>query len=261
MKHYKGYLIDLDGTIYEGNRKIEDAIYFVNNLKELNIPYLFLTNNSARTREAVAKKLSTMGIHTKKEDVLTSGVATANYIEENHPDAKLYIIGEQGLKEALQEKNFIITEEDPDIVVMGIDREITYEKITKACIAVSSGAKFISTNPDLVVPTDLGMLPGNGLMTSIISRSTGVEPLFIGKPESTIIHQALKILGTNKDNTIIVGDNYNTDVLSGIRYGMDTLLVHTGVTEKDDLKNYDTQPTYSLDSLKQWELLRQKQKL
>lgn len=253
MTHYKGYLIDLDGTIYRGTEKIEEAGAFIEGLVKRKIPYLFVTNNSSRTPEQVAEKLRAFGIEAKDDQVFTTSMATANFIAERKSDSTAYVVGEEGIIAALQAKGIHITDEKPDFVVMGIDRGINYEKLTKACLAVRNGAFFISTNADIALPTERGFLPGNGSITSVVTVSTGVEPVFIGKPESIIVEQALKVLGISKDETIMVGDNYDTDILAGINAGMDTLLVHTGVTTKEHLTKYKVKPTHVLDSLDQWE--------
>jgi len=254
MKKYKGYLIDLDGTMYRGTELIEEAALFVRKLREQNIPYLFVTNNSSRTPQQVATKLRDFGIPTTDEQVFTTSMATANYVVQKKRDATVYCIGEEGLRNALAEKGIKQAEENVDFVVCGIDREITYEKFVTACLAVRAGATFISTNADIAIPTERGLLPGNGSLTSVIAVSTATQPIFIGKPEAIIMEQALKVLGTSKDETIMVGDYYDTDILAGMNAGLDTLLVHTGVTTKELLKGYDRQPTYVLDSLDQWEI-------
>lgn len=252
MKQYKGYLIDLDGTMYRGEEQIEEASRFIEALKEKGIPYLFVTNNSTRKPEQVAEKLNRFNIPTTKEQVFTTSNATANYIKEQKENASVYMIGEEGLTHALEEVGLKITDDNPDFVVSGLDRDINYEKLAKACLAVRNGATFISTNGDIALPTERGLLPGNGSLTSVISVSTTVKPIFIGKPESIIMEQALKVLGVPKEDTLMVGDYYDTDILAGINTGIDTLLVHTGVTTKEMLTNYEVQPTYSVHSLEEW---------
>ncbi|GGI15927.1 TIGR01457 family HAD-type hydrolase [Gottfriedia solisilvae] len=252
MKQYKGYLIDLDGTMYRGEEQIEEASRFIEALKEKGIPYLFVTNNSTRKPEQVADKLNRFNIPTTKEQVFTTSNATANYIKEQKENASVYMIGEEGLTFALEEVGLKITDDQPDFVVSGLDRDINYEKLAKACLAVRNGATFISTNGDIALPTERGLLPGNGSLTSVIAVSTTVKPIFIGKPESIIMEQALKVLGVPKEDTLMVGDYYDTDILAGINTGIDTLLVHTGVTTKEMLADYEKQPTYSVHSLEEW---------
>jgi 4-nitrophenyl phosphatase len=253
LKKYKGYLIDLDGTMYRGTERIEAASDFVKRLNKENIPYLFVTNNSSRTPKQVAEKLLGFDIPAKEELVFTTSMATANYIYEQKQDASVYVIGEEGLRTALEEKGFQFAGENADYVVVGIDRDINYEKLATACLAVRNGATFISTNADIALPTERGLLPGNGSITSVITVSTQTQPVFIGKPESIIMEQALKVLGTSKEESLMVGDYYDTDILAGMTAGMDTLLVHTGVTTKELLSGYDRKPTYAIDSLDQWE--------
>ena len=253
MKSYKGYLIDLDGTMYRGTEQIQEAADFIRELRKREIPYLFVTNNSSRTPSQVAQKLRDFGIATEDEQVFTTSMATANYIAGQKEGASVYVVGEEGIKEALKEKGMTLAEDEhADFLVMGIDRGVNYEKLSKACLAVRNGAVFISTNGDIAIPSERGLLPGNGALTSVVSVSTQVQPIFIGKPESVIVEQALKVLGVPKEETIMVGDNYDTDILAGINAGIDTLLVHTGVTTKELLKQYKDQPTHVVDTLDLW---------
>ncbi|PAE20074.1 TIGR01457 family HAD-type hydrolase [Robertmurraya siralis] len=253
MRKYNGYLIDLDGTMYKGTELIHEAAEFVKQLRNLNIPYLFVTNNSSRKPAQVAEKLRAFSIPTEDEQVFTTSQATANYIYDLNKDASIYVIGEEGIRTAIAEKGFRLAEENADVVVVGIDREISYEKLAVACLAVRNGATFISTNGDIAIPTERGLLPGNGSLTSVIAVSTQTRPIFIGKPESIIMEQALAVLGTTNEETIMVGDNYDTDILAGINAEMDTLLVHTGVTKKEHLPSIKVKPTYIVDSLAEWD--------
>lgn len=252
---YQAYLIDLDGTMYKGTEKIPAAAGFVRELKERGLPYLFVTNNSTQTPEAVAEKLRNFDIPAEKEQVFTTALATAEFVSENWPDARVYFTGEEGLEKALAEKGFPLAKEDADVVIIGLDRQVTYEKFAVACLAIRNGAEFISTNGDVALPTERGLMPGNGSLTALVRESTQQEPLFIGKPEPIIINMALKFLGVKKEETLIVGDNYYTDILAGINAGIDTLLVHTGVTTKADLRHVQMKPTYVLDSLAEWEFI------
>lgn len=252
---YRGYLIDLDGTMYRGNEKIESAIRFVNKLSSHRIPYLFVTNNSSKTPKQVAETLSNFGVPAIPEQVITSSLATARYISQKSEGASVFMIGEIGLEQALNQKGLLlVNEQNADYVVIGIDREITYEKLAKACLAIRNGATFISTNADKAIPTERGLIPGNGAMTAVISTSTGVEPTFIGKPERIIIEQALELLGVSRNEAIMIGDNYDTDIRAGMNAEIDTLLVYTGVTKKVDLQYVSHQPTHTVQSLDDWNL-------
>lgn len=252
---YRAYLIDLDGTMYRGKEKIESAVRFVNRLSSQRIPYLFVTNNSSKTPEQVAKTLVDFGVPAKSGQVITSSLATACYIGQKSNDATVFMIGETGLEEALTQKGLsLVNGQNVDYVVIGLDREITYDKLSTACLAIRSGATFISTNADKAIPTERGLVPGNGALTSVISTSTGIEPTFIGKPEKVIIEQALELLGVNKDEAIMVGDNYDTDIRAGMNAEMDTLLVYTGVTKEADLQHVAQKPTYTVQSLDDWKM-------
>lgn len=251
-KDYEGFLIDLDGTMYRGNNVIREAVDFVNQLNEKGLRYLFVTNNSTRTTEQVADVLRDFGVPATSEHILTTSMATARFIKEQKKDASVFYIGEQGLRQAIEGAGLRYDEEDPDFVVVGLDRQVTYEKLAKACLAVRKGAKFVSTNSDIALPTERGLLPGNGSLTAVVSVSTRVEPVFIGKPEPVIVEQALKQIGTDKKKTLMIGDNYDTDILAGLRAGVDTLLVYTGVTSKDMIRSKKHLPTYTADSLGGW---------
>ncbi|MBM7586211.1 4-nitrophenyl phosphatase [Bacillus pakistanensis] len=252
MKEYKGYLIDLDGTMYRGKEKIEAAGDFVHRLKAKGLPYLFVTNNSSRRPDQVAQKLADFDIPAEPHQVFTTSMATANFISEKKPNATAYVIGEEGIQMALKEKGIVLVEDQPDFVVVGLDRSINYEKLALGCLGVRNGATFISTNGDIAIPTERGLLPGNGSITSVITVSTQTNPIFIGKPESIIMEQAQEVLGVPKEETLMVGDNYDTDILAGINAGLDTLLVHTGVTTVEHLQNKKIQPTYTISSLEDW---------
>lgn len=253
MKNYKGYLIDLDGTMFRGNEPIDGAKAFIDWLQQKQIPYVFVTNNSSATLAQVAAKLNRMEIAANEDQVITSSKACANYIKNKVKDPLVYMIGEEGLYEALKAKGISITDQDDaNVVVIGIDRDINYEKLANAALAVRKGAVFISTNSDVAIPSERGLLPGNGSLTAVISVSTGQEPTFIGKPEPIIINEALNQLDLPKKEIMMVGDNYATDITAGIRAGIDTLMVFTGVTQKEELPNLEIQPTYYVDNLRDW---------
>ncbi|TRM13044.1 TIGR01457 family HAD-type hydrolase [Lentibacillus cibarius] len=252
MNEYKGYMIDLDGTMYKGDEPIPYAVEFVDKLATNGLPYLFLTNNSSKTQVQVSAKLQKMGIHSTPEQVFTTSMAAAKYINQQQSNARCYVIGEEGLVDALEKEGHQITKTNCDFVVIGMDRKLTYEKLAEACLQVRNGAAFISTNADVAIPTERGLEPGNGALTSVISVSTGKRPIFIGKPEPIIMNQALDALGTAKETTLMVGDNYDTDILAGINVGIDTLMVCTGVTPYEDYVMFKQKPTYCVQTLKEW---------
>ncbi|MFD1361458.1 TIGR01457 family HAD-type hydrolase [Lentibacillus salinarum] len=252
MKNYHTYLIDLDGTMYWGDRPIKSAAEFVSKLAKNSIPYLFLTNNSSRTQAQVSDKLQQMGIHSTTEHVFTSSMATAKHIKQLNHQARCFVIGEEGLYDAMEREGLTIVDGNSDFVVIGIDRHINYEKLSNACREVREGATLISTNGDVALPTERGLEPGNGALTSVVSVSTGKQPLFIGKPETVMLEQALEQLGTTREATLMVGDNYDTDILAGINTGIDTLMVFTGVTPFSKYSTLVPKPSYYVEDLNEW---------
>jgi len=252
LKNYKGYLLDLDGTMYRGNEPINSAVKFVQNLANKKIPYLFVTNNSSQTPEAVVNKLTAMNIPATTDQVMTSSIATARYIQKQSEKANCFVIGEEGLVKALENEGLTVSEKAGEYVVIGIDRQVTYEKLAKAALLVRVGAEFISTNSDKAIPTERGLVPGNGALTSVVTVSTGIEPTFIGKPEKIIMDQSLQKLGLANDEVIMIGDNYDTDIMAGIRSEIDTLMVFTGVTPFSAYENLEVKPTYYVKNLSEW---------
>jgi 4-nitrophenyl phosphatase len=254
VKTYKGFLIDLDGTMYRGTEPIPEAIDFVKKLEEKGYPYLFVTNNSTKTPDQVSDVLVKMGVPATTEHIYTTSMASASVITEEKQKARVLMVGEEGLRQSLLDYGHQIVEADPDYVVMGLDREITYDKLARATLAVRNGATFIATNGDCALPTERGLMPGAGSLISVVTTSTGIKPTFIGKPESIMIEQALERIGVRKEEALMIGDNYDTDILAGIRANVDSLMVLTGVTEEKHLNNIDEKPTYVIQSLAEWEI-------
>ncbi|MET3292584.1 UNVERIFIED_CONTAM: 4-nitrophenyl phosphatase [Brevibacillus sp. OAP136] len=253
MKRYKGFLLDLDGTVYRGNEPIPEAVVFMEQLRKRNIPYLFLTNNSSTSPENVARRLEGMGIPTKGEEVYTTSMAAATYLRDQLPQgAHIYVIGEQGLVHELEQAGYHLTAEQPDAVVVGIDRSFTYEKLAIAAKAIRKGARFLATNNDAALPTEHGLTPGNGSLVAAVAVASGAEPVVVGKPEPLIVDYALRKLGLDKSDTLLIGDNLHTDILAGRNSGVDSLLVYTGYSKEADIERFRIQPTYEADSLTQW---------
>ncbi|WP_421617467.1 TIGR01457 family HAD-type hydrolase [Brevibacillus sp. TJ4] len=250
---YKGYLLDLDGTIYRGNEIIPGVVEFLSALKQQQIPYLYLTNNASVTPQQVAERLQKMGVDAKADEVYTSAMATAQYLREQAGEgSKVYMIGEHGLREALLEAGFTISEDEPQYVVVGIDRSFTYEKLAVAARAVRNGAVLIATNGDAAVPTNKGLYPGNGSLVAAVSVASGKAPVVVGKPEPIIVRYALQKLGVSGEETIIVGDNLHTDIEAGAKSGLDSLLVLTGFSTADEAASSPVKPTYIARDLLEW---------
>lgn len=250
---YKGYLIDLDGTIYLGEEPIPAGKRFVEQLQQRGLPYLFVTNNTTKTPETVQQRLANQfDIHVPIQTIYTATLATIDYMKEKNLGNQVYVIGESGLKEAILAAGFEWNEEHPQYVVVGLDSDLTYEKLTVATLAIHNGAHFIGTNPDKNIPTERGLLPGGGSVAAFIASSTQQEPHFIGKPNAYIMNRAIERLNVPKKDVIMVGDNYETDILAGIHNDIDTLLVLSGFTSKETSQRVSPQPTFIVDSLDEW---------
>jgi 4-nitrophenyl phosphatase len=259
VKSYKLFLIDLDGTMYRGTEGISEAAPFIKQLTEKAQDFLFLTNNSSKKPDDVVQHLASFGIETEANKVYTTSTATGQYIQNKKQGARVYMIGEEGLRHALEKSGCqLITDsaeiETCDFVVMGLDRQITYEKVANAALAVRAGATFISTNADKALPSERGLLPGNGSLTSIVSTATGINPIFIGKPESLMIDLILNQEGLMKEDLLMIGDNYETDILAGVNAGIDTAIVFTGFTSEEELKKYEVMPTYQWKHLLEYRI-------
>ena len=256
MKKYAGYMIDLDGTIYRGKEKIPAAKRFIERLQEHDIPFLFVTNNSTQAPIKVVENLANnFDIHVKEENVYTSALATADYIADLDKDKRsVYVIGEVGLKQAILDRGFRFEETNPDYVVVGLDYDVTYHKFELATLAIKRGAKFIGTNADTNLPNERGLVPGAGSVIALVECSTQQKATYIGKPETIIMEKALERLGLPKDEVVMVGDNYMTDIKAGINFGIDTMLVYTGVSTRELVRKHEIAPTIELGSLDEWKV-------
>ena len=248
IKQYKLYLIDLDGTIYNGDKKIKYAKEFVDYLNTNNIDYLFLTNNSTRQPKEVAEHLKKFDIDTSEEHVFTSSDATKIYLK-GKGYKNLYVIGESGLKNTLSSFNQKENEDCVDAVVVGLDRKLSYDKLTIATRAILKGAELIGTNPDTLLPTANGFMPSNGGQVKYLEYATSTPATFIGKPSKIIMESAINLFSYGKDEIVMIGDNYDTDIMAGINGGIDTIHVQTGVTSVEDLESKAHKPTYSIKNL------------
>ncbi|MGG3456111.1 putative hydrolase YutF [compost metagenome] len=237
-KDWKAYLIDLDGTLYHGPKMIPGADDLISALRAKRIPFLFVTNNSSRTPAEVAAHLEAMGISARAEEVCTSAVAAARYIAEDQPGCKVAAIGEAGLTKALNEAGLQLISEEPDVVVQGIDRHFTYETLTRAARWIRGGARYVLTNPDLLLPTQEGLMPGAGTLSAAIQAASGVKPVVIGKPAAPLMDFAIARLGLAASEVAVIGDNLHTDIAAGVNAGCGTILTLTGVTTADNLPDF-----------------------
>ncbi|MAX25402.1 MAG: TIGR01457 family HAD-type hydrolase [Phycisphaeraceae bacterium] len=245
----KGFLIDMDGVIYRGSQLIRGADQFINLLLERDIPFLFLTNNSQRTRRDVATKLARMGINVDESHIFTCAMATARFLANQKPDGTAYVIGEGGLTQALHINGYSIVDHDPDYVVVGEGRSFNMEQIEQAVRLVANGAKLIATNMDPNCPTQHGLRPGCGAIVAMIESATGAKAFSVGKPSPIMMRQARKELNLRTDEITMIGDTMETDILGGVQMGYNTVLVLSGGTTRDDLPDFAYQPGQVVDCI------------
>jgi 4-nitrophenyl phosphatase len=239
----KGMLLDLDGTVYLGEAEVTGASAFVREMKRRGIRILFVTNRANRTPETVSEHLRQYGIDCGPGDVLTSAEATALYLKRG----TYYVIGEEGLERALREQGLTFNAVCPDYVIVGYDRQFSYDKLATACRLIGHGAALIATNPDSALKTSEGVLPGTGALVAAVATGSGAKPLCIGKPERRIFELAIERLGLDKDEVIAVGDNIETDIPAGFAAGIRTALILTGNSTRADAGRAAIQPTWIVE--------------
>ena len=249
MNRPAAYILDLDGVVYRGRTVIPGACESIDRLRSSGSRVVFLTNNATRTREAIARRLVDMGISCSAGDVISSAYAASVYISGQYGSSTIYPVGEQGLVEELERAGHTINEQDADYVVAGLDREFTYEKLTRALELLMNGAGFIATNNDAMLPTEHGFLPGAGSMVAAIQAASGVVPEVIGKPNKPIMDVLLREYGLRSEECVMVGDRLETDILAGIRCRMRTVLVLTGASGIEDIESSGILPDTVLDSI------------
>jgi len=249
IKAMNGFIIDMDGVLYHGYKLLPGAKEFVDWLKENNKKFMFLTNSSERTPEELQEKLKRMGIEVDADKFFTSALATAMFLVSQKPKGSAYIIGEAGLINALYNVGYTMNSVDPDYVVMGESRTYNYEKIAHAVNLVLRGAKLIGTNPDLSGPVEDGIVPATKSLIAPIELATGKNAYFVGKPNPLMMRKGLKKLNCTREETIIIGDRMDTDILAGIETEIDTCLVLSGITTLEEMKSFAYQPKYVLNGV------------
>ncbi|MCK5829479.1 MAG: HAD-IIA family hydrolase [Methylococcales bacterium] len=250
-------IIDMDGVLWEGNRALPGLKAFFQLLRKKSLPFVLATNNASLTQEQYVSKLKKMGIVVSLKEILTSSMATAHYLAEqpisNSPRA--FVIGEEGLRQPLTHQGFILIDSfdadtPADFVICGLDRNLTWDKLADASLHLHSGAKFIATNADNSLPTERGPVVGNGAILAALQATTSVSPIIMGKPEPIMYRQAIKALGVTPENTIAIGDRLNTDILGAVNTGIRSIMVLTGISNENDLKSIDYQPTWVLPDIR-----------
>jgi NagD protein len=243
------YLTDMDGVLVHEEHLVPGADEFLAELRAHDTPFLVLTNNSIYTPRDLRARLLRTGLDVPEERIWTSALATAKFLDSQRPNGSAFVIGEAGLTTALHEAGYVLTDSEPDYVVLGETRTYSFTAITKAIRLIEGGAKFIATNPDATGPSLEGILPATGSIAALIEKATGRSPYYVGKPNPLMMRSALRSLGAHSESTIMIGDRMDTDVHSGIEAGLQTILVLTGISTKETAERYPYRPTVVLDSI------------
>ncbi|WP_371671190.1 HAD-IIA family hydrolase [Streptomyces sp. NBC_00289] len=248
-KPIDSWLTDMDGVLIHEGTPIPGADAFLKRLRESGKPFLVLTNNSIYTPRDLAARLSRMGLQVPAENIWTSALATAKFMDDQRPSGTAYVIGEAGLTTALHDVGYVLTDQDPDFVVLGETRQYSFEALTKAIRLIDAGARFIATNPDNTGPSPEGALPATGSVAALITKATGKDPYFVGKPNPLMMRAGLNAIGAHSETSAMIGDRMDTDVLAGLEAGMTTFLVRTGLTTDADIQRYPFRPSHVVDSI------------
>ena len=249
LRAKKGFICDMDGVIYWGGRLLPGVTEFVNWLQDNNKEFLFLTNNSGKTPLELKLKLQTMGLDVDESHFYTSALATAKFVSEQTRHCSAYVIGEPGLVGALYQCGVVITDKDPDYVIVGESQSYNYETICKAVNLVRGGSKLIGTNFDMTGPSNNGIIPACRALISPIEMATGKQAYFVGKPNPLMMRTGLKLLGVHSDEAAMIGDRMDTDIIGGVESGLDPILVLSGVTGREEVDNFPYRPRLILNGV------------
>lgn len=246
----KNYLMDMDGVLVHGRTAIPGAAEWIAHLNATQTPYLVVTNNPIYTTRDLAYRLQATGLDVPAERIFTSASATARFLVTQRPEGTAFVIGESGLTTAVHEVGYILTDHEPDYVVLGETHGYNIDQITRAIRLIAAGSRFVATNPDPSGPGEGGLLvPACGAMAALIQSATGVAPFFVGKPNALMMRSALNYLGAHSEETVMIGDRMDTDIIAGVNSGMLTALVLTGVTRREDVGRFPYQPTMIRESI------------
>lgn len=248
-KPIESWLTDMDGVLIHEGVPIPGADAFIKKLRETGKPFLVLTNNSIYTARDLHVRLSRMGLDVPVANIWTSALATAQFLDDQRPGGTAYVIGEAGLTTALHDIGYVLTDQEPDYVVLGETRTYSFEALTKAIRLINDGARFIATNPDETGPSAEGPLPATGSVAALITKATGKAPYFVGKPNPLMMRAGLNAIGAHSETSAMIGDRMDTDVLAGLEAGMETFLVLTGVTTPADIDRYPFRASTVVDSI------------
>jgi NagD protein len=242
-------LLDMDGVLVHEQQAIAGAAAFLDALYEVGMPFMVLTNNSIFTPRDLSARLRLSGLRVQENCIWTSALATARFLDDQRPGGTAHVVGEAGLTTALHEIGYIMVERDPDYVVLGETRNYSFNTITQAIRMINDGARFIATNPDASGPSPSGPLPATGAVAALITKATGVRPYFVGKPNPLMMRSALNAMDAHSENTLMVGDRMDTDVVAGIEAGMRTVLVLSGSTTADQVERFPYRPSKVVESI------------
>jgi NagD protein len=248
-KAVESWLTDMDGVLVHEGHPIPGAPEFIGKLRVSGKPFLVLTNNSIYTPRDLCARLARLGIEIPEYSIWTSALATAQFLDGQRPRGTAYVIGEAGLTTALHEIDYVLTDHDPDYVVLGETRTYSFEAITKAIRLITGGARFIATNPDVTGPSNEGALPACGSVAALISKATGVEPYFVGKPNPMMMRSALNAISAHSESAAMIGDRMDTDVLCGLEAGLETILVLSGISTRTEIDRYPYRPSRIIGSV------------
>jgi NagD protein len=248
-REIRSWLMDMDGVLVREEQAIPGAAEFLAQLRGRGVPFLVLTNNSIYTRRDLSARLAASGLEVPEQAIWTSALATARFLEDQRPGGSAFVIGEAGLTTALHSAGYTLTERSPDYVVLGETRTYSFERITRAIRLIAEGARFIATNPDATGPSDAGPIPATGSVAALISRATEVDPYFVGKPNPLMMRSALNAIDAHSETAAMVGDRMDTDVKSGLEAGMETILVLSGVTRREDAERHPYRASRIVDSV------------
>ncbi|SFB63668.1 NagD protein [Rhizobium sp. NFR07] len=245
----RSWLTDMDGVLVHENKAIPGAVELIQHWRATDTPFLVLTNNSIYTPRDLSARLHNSGLSVPEERIWTSALATAAFLQDQTPEGKAFVIGEAGLTTAIHEAGFIMTDTDPDYVILGETRSYSFEAITKAIRLISAGARFIATNPDATGPSAEGALPATGAVAALITRATSREPYIVGKPNPMMFRSALNKLGVHSEGTGMIGDRMDTDIVAGIEAGLHTVLVLSGIADRAEIVRYPFRPKLVINSV------------
>jgi len=249
LKNKQGFICDMDGVIYHGNKVLDGVQEFINWLIENDKKFVFLTNSPEKTPHELSMKLARMGLEVSADHFYTSAMATAQFLHSQSPGSTAYVIGEAALTKALYDHHIYMNDVNPDYVVVGETRTYSFEKLEKAINLVLNGAKLIGTNPDITGPIEKGIMPATGALISPIEIATGKKAYFVGKPNPLMIRHGLKKLNCHSQDIAFIGDRMDTDIIAGIESNVDTVLVLSGVTAKENIGLYPYRPKYIFDGV------------